>query len=419
MSISNCGIEVTKAPNIASVTPIIGPKGTLVKIGGSDFGTDAAKVKVFFNSKEGVVQSVNDDIINAFVPAGAGTGVVKVEANGISVLGPQFTYVISEITVSTVAGSGTQGDLDGSAASAELYRPAGIAQDSKGEFYFVDTFNHKIKKITKEGQVITIAGSTAGDVDGNGSNAMFNLPAGLVFDSDDNMFVTDYSNHKIRKVTPNGDVTTLAGVGTAGDLDGAGSVAKFNHPQGIGMDRNGNLYVADQSNHKIRKVIAASGAVSTFAGTGVAGNSDGNGTVAQFNFPQGIGIDSDGNIFVADQANNKIKKISPTGDVTYFAGRSEGDADGLGSAAMFNRPSSVTVAPDGNIYVTDYKNNKIKKITPSGEVTTLAGNGASGSTDGLGATAQFFHPAGIMVTANNEIYVADRNNHKIRKIVQE
>ena len=107
VSVSNCGVEVTKAPEITSITPIIGPKGTLVNIGGSDFGTDATKVKVFFNEKEGVVQSVTDNMINAFVPAGAGTGVVKVEANGISVLGPKFTYVISEVIVSTVAGSGT------------------------------------------------------------------------------------------------------------------------------------------------------------------------------------------------------------------------------------------------------------------------------------------------------------------------
>lgn len=325
--------------------------------------------------------------------------------------------IIAQTLVSTFAGSGSIGssDLNGIAASFNL--PTVVAIDSFGNIFVVDRSNHKIRKITPTGDVTTFAGSgVSGSADGVGTAASFRYPDGAVFDSQNNLFISDQSNHKIRKVTPDGTVTTFAGSGTIGATEGVGSAASFYYPAGMAVDANDNLLVADYGNNKIRK-ITPDGTVTTFAGTGVAGAAEGTALTAQFNGVTGVCVDSFGNIFVADYYNNKIRKIDSLGNVTTFAGSGAiGSDNGIGTAASFYYPAIVAVDAANNLFVTDQENHKIRKITTDGTVSTYAGNGTPGVNDGISTSAQFNFPTGVAVDDSNTVFVADYTNNKIRKI---
>lgn len=210
-------------------------------------------------------------------------------------------------------------------------------------------------------------------------------------------------------------VSTLAGGDTPGLVDGIGSMAKFNHPSGIALDPAGNLYVSDHSNHTIRK-ITPRGVVSTFAGTGVAGFVDGHRSEAMFNYPYGLAIDNQGNLYVGDVVNHKIRKISSDGMVITLAGNKKGFADLNGTLAMFNHPYGIAVDAQSNVYVADSFNNRIRKISPSGQVSKIAGNLKKGFADGTPSEAQFYYPFGIAVDLMGIVYVGDQFNHRIRKI---
>jgi sugar lactone lactonase YvrE len=181
------------------------------------------------------------------------------------------------------------------------------------------------------------------------------------------------------------------------------------------VDSSGNVYVADKYSHRIRK-ITPNGTVTTLAGSGYAGDIDGIGTAASFHYPNGVAVDSSGNVYVADTSNQRIRKITPQGVVTAMAGAGRGSADGTGMAAMFKNPIGVAVDSSGNVYVGDSENNRIRKITPQGVVTSLAGKEASGFADGTGTAAMFEHPRGVAVDSSGDVYVADTNNQRIRKI---
>jgi hypothetical protein len=321
------------------------------------------------------------------------------------------TYIVS-----TLAGTGTRGEADGSGASASFNGPTGVAVDGAGNMYVADQGSNKIRKLTPGGVVSTLAGSgTRGAADGPGSGASFNYPTGVAVDGAGNVYVADQGNNKIRKVTPGGVVSTLAGSGTQGTADGPGSGASFNGPTGVAMDGAGNVYVADYNN-KIRKITPA-GMVSTLAGSGVAGAADGPGASASFLNPTGVVVDGAGNVYVADQGNNKIRKVTPGGVVSTLAGSgTRGAADGPGAGASFNYPTGVAVDGAGNVYVADNSNQKIRKVTPGGVVSTLAGTGMVGATDGPGASASFYNPSGMAVDGASSVYVADYLNNKIRKL---
>jgi sugar lactone lactonase YvrE len=319
--------------------------------------------------------------------------------------------------VTTLAGSGSGGSTDGISTIASFSYPSDVATDASGNIYVADHFSNKIRKITPEGVVTTLAGSgTSGSTDGTGTVASFYLPSGVATDASNNVYVADQYNHKIRKITQEGKVITLAGSGTSGSTDGTGTAASFSYPSGVATDASGNIYVADYANYKIRK-ITQEGVVTTLAGNGSYGSTDGKGTAASFGRPGGVATDASGNVYVADQSNNKIRKITPEGIVTTLAGNgSTGSIDGKGTAASFYRPFGLATDASGNLFIADQENNKIRKITQTGEVTTLAGSGSDGSTDSIGIAAGFSHPAGVTTDASGNLFIADQENNKIRKI---
>ncbi len=319
--------------------------------------------------------------------------------------------------VITMAGSGVYGFADGTGTAAKFSSPAGVAVDSSGTVYVADSGDNRIRKITAAGVVTTLAGSgVAGFADGTGTSAQFNRPYGVAVDSSGTLYVADEYNNRIRKITSAGVVTTLAGSGTAGYADGTGTSAQFYYPYGAAVDSSGNVYVSDGANNRIRK-ITSSGVVTTLAGSGVGGFADGTGTSAQFSTPLGVAVDSSGNIYVGDYGNNRIRKITSSGVVTTLAGSGvAGFADGTGTSAQFNFPAGVVVDSSGNVYVGDTKNQRVRKITSSGVVTTLAGSGVYGFADGTGTSAQFEGPDGVAVDSSGAVYVGDYANQRIREI---
>ncbi|MCX6923551.1 MAG: immunoglobulin domain-containing protein, partial [Verrucomicrobia bacterium] len=271
------------------------------------------------------------------------------------------------------------------------------------------------------GVVTTLAGSAglSGSADGTGNTARFSQPTGVAVDSAGNVYVADTDNHTIRKVTPAGVVTTLAGLaGTSGSADGTGSAARFYYPSGVAVDTACNVYVADTLNSTIRKVTPG-GVVTTLAGlAGTSGSADGTGSAARFYYPSGVAVDTAGNVYVTDRNNYTVRMVTPVGQVVTLAGLAgaNGSADGTGSAARFYYPSGVTVDTAGNVYVADYGNYTIRRITTARLVTTIGGiAGVGTSQDGGGTAALFYYPYGIAVDSAGNLFVADSGNNRISK----
>lgn len=306
--------------------------------------------------------------------------------------------------VTTVAGNDNS-FLDGPANIAQFEQPSAVALDSSGNIYVTDKDNFRIRKIDTLLNVTTIAGSErSGFLDANGTNARFSQEILGIKVFNGNIYVTDTDNHRIRKIDASNNVTTIAGA-NPGYQDGNGINASFSYPRGIVLDSNGNFYISDLSNNRIRK-IDTSFNVTTIAGDGSWDFLDANGTNAKFANPQCVARDNTGNLYVADAGNNKIRKIDTSNNVTTFAGSTGGFSDGTGTNAKFSYPISVTTDDNGNVYVSDMNNSKIRKITPVGVVTTIAGG-----------SGEFSSPLGIAVSGDGSlIYVADTNNNRIRKI---
>jgi secreted PhoX family phosphatase len=304
-----------------------------------------------------------------------------------------------------------------STISGSFNFPQGIAIDATGNLY-VGCYNAIVAKITPAGVVSTFAGSgKSGNVNGIGTAASFFSPSGLAIDAAGNLYLADDGIELIRKITPTGVVSTFAGSGISGSANGISTVASFNDPHGIVVDAAGNVYVTELVNQLIRKITPA-GVVSTFAGSGIAGNVNGTGTAASFNQPYGLALDAIGNVFVADALNNIIRKITPAGVVSTFAGSGiAGNANGTSITASFYLPQGLVFDSAGNLYVADSGNNLIRKITPAGVVSTFAGSGTVGTTNGISTTASFDTPQGLVFDAAGNLYVLDSGNGLVRKIV--
>jgi sugar lactone lactonase YvrE len=329
-----------------------------------------------------------------------------------------------------VAGS-TAGNTTSNAATLSinndpaLVYPVAIARDHSGNLFVADASANVIRMVTPGGAVSIFAGAVgnAGSADGTGSAARFNQPGGLALDASGTLFVADTGNALIRKITSTGVVTTLAGDATArGNVDGNGSAARFNHPVGLAIDSAGILYVADTFTDTVRK-ITPGGAVSTLAGTNaLTGSADGSGAAARFNNPSGVAVDANGTVFVADTGNNTIRKISADGTVTTLAGLPgvAGSTDGTGSAAFFSQPTNLAIDSNGNLYVADTGNALIRRVTSSGTVALLAGvPGIAGLADGVGLDALFDQPHGLVLDGSGNLLVADTGNAALRKIASD
>jgi sugar lactone lactonase YvrE len=321
---------------------------------------------------------------------------------------------LHESMVSTFAGSGVAGSTDGTGRQASFNHLTALTIDAANNLYVPDDSTGQIRKITPAGVVSTLPdnGTASGGIH-------YFSPSGLAIDKVGNFYINYVLDDVIRKVNP--DATqgaVFAGnYRQTGALDGLGTSATFNFANGLTVDASGNIYVADSGNNLIRK-ITPQGNVTTFAGSGLTGSTDGTGKAASFNFPTALTVDAAGNVYVADRGGNLVRKITPGGIVTTIAGSGhQGDSDGVGKTATFGDPSGIAIDSKGNLFVTDSDYGIIRKIDPSGKVTTIAGNTGQGANDGPGPLASFNDPIGIVVDKNDIIYVNDFGNNLIRKIV--
>ncbi len=448
------------------------PTGIAVDAAGNVYVADFGNNKIRKITKSGVVTTLagngsrgSDDGSGGLVTFNQPSGVAVDTAGNVYVAdfgGNKIRKITPSGVTSTIAGTGSVGTTNGAGNVAKFDSPFDVAVDLAGNVYVTDQENHRIRKINKSGVVSTLAGGSKGDANGTGTAAKFFRPAGITIDASGNLYVADQINQKIRRVTSAGVVTTLAGSGTQGAIDGNAGVASFNGPSGVAVDpATGNIYVADINNNSIRFVDIASGIVSTLAGVSGKGNADGSGA-ATFNYPNSTVVDANGNVFVSDKANNTIRKVTTAGNVTTFAtglnspsglaidnagnlfvstegnhsiykvstsgtvqfvaggggagANGSGADDGVGASASFNVPSGLAIDPQGNVYVADKFNNKIRKVTPAGVVSSFAGSGLIGIDDGFGALASFYNPTGIVIDTAGNFFVADQFNNLIRKV---
>ena len=304
--------------------------------------------------------------------------------------------------VTTYVGNGTAGLVDASGTGAELNLPVDMAVDVAGNLYISDKGNNVIRKVAPGGSVSTFAGDgTAGYKEGAGTVAEFNGPEGIVIDETGNVYVSDSQNNVIRKITPAGLVSTYAGNGSLGLVDGPAATAEFAEPNGLAIDKARNIYVADFFNNVIRK-IASDGTVTTYAGTGLAGKADGVAASASFHNPSGLTIDGSSNLYVAEATNNAIRQITPGGQVSTFATVNAG-------------PIRVTIDGSSDLFAS-CNNNTIQKITNAGVVSTYAGDGTPGYEDSSLLSSEFNTPAGVIANSQGVIIVADYNNNRIRVV---
>ena len=324
-------------------------------------------------------------------------------------------------TFTTIAGkAGSSGSTDGVGGNARFHAPSGIAVDKEGNLYVCDSYNDTIRRITPSGIVSTLAGrpGISGSRDGLGANALLTTPHRIALDGSGNAYVTELTNYTIRKITPAGMVTTLAGrAGSIGSTDGPAAIARFNVLNALAVAPNGDILVADGGNSTIRR-MTPTGLVSTVAGqAGVVGSLDGPVSSARFNTPSGLAVGAGGVIYVTC-SNNTIRVIHPNGMVSTLAGKPgvPGSADGTVANARFNNPFGIQEDGEGNLYIADENNHTIRKITRAGAVSTIGGlAGQAGSSDGAGAVARFNWPGDVAFDAQGNIYLTDPANNNIRK----
>ncbi len=410
-------VFIPEPPTVTGITPATGAAGTLVTITGTKFDQVAGTSQVLFNGRTGLIFESDSNQLVAQVPLGSSTGPVQVFSNGFTTTGPTFNY-ISTTAVVTVAGSGLKAYVtDTSLLRAAFSLPTDIALTSDGNVVVADAGNHRIRLINfGNSRVSTFAGKAQGYADGNDTLALFNTPVDVALAPNGDLIVADAGNHAIRRISPSRAVTTVAGGGAAGFTDGTGTAARFNQPYGVVVTSTGIIYVADYGNHAIRR-IDASGNVTTLAGNGTAGFLNAQGAAARFNRPIRVALDNSGNVLVSDYLNNVLRSVDAGGNVTTRAGSgTQGYLEGSTAAAQFNRPVGIAVDAAGNIFVSDNNNHRIRRITTGNMVETYAGLGINGFNNGPVATALFNTPQGIALDALGNLYVADYLNQRIRLI---
>jgi sugar lactone lactonase YvrE len=445
------------------------PHGIAVDTSGNVFVADYENNVVRKITAAGVVTTLAGTYNTPGSTDGQGAEARFMSLQGLAVdsTGNVFVVDAGNRAIRKITPSGLVTTFVGGASSQQFRQPSGLTIDASGNLYLTDASAHVIYKVTTAGAVTKISGTvpTPGSTDGT-TGALFNAPAGITVDSANNLYVADTSNNTIRKITATGTVTTLAGLaGRTSSVDGSGTVARFEDPYALAVDAAGNVYVADATDHSIRK-IANDGTTTTLAGKGGSfGSTDGTGTAARFHGPLGIAVDSTGTVYVADTGNELIRKVGADGTVTTITGTesngtkahfsgpygitvdgagniyviestgalrkitaggtvttlagatgSNGLVDGTGTAARFSVPFDIAVDGAGNLYVSDHGNHAVRKITAAGVVTTLAGSGSMGNTDATGTAASFKFPSGIAADSAGNVYLADTDNQVIRKI---
>ena len=332
--------------------------------------------------------------------------------------------------ITTFAGNGTAGFTGdgGLATAANINYSRDVAADATGNIYFSDCNNNRIRKVSPTGVITTIAGTGTAGFSGDGgpaTAAKLNCPYGLAFDDAGNMYIADYNNNRVRKINTSGIISTFAGNGTPafGGDGGAATLAQLWIPNYICADHFGNVYIVDNQNQRIRKVNA-SGIISTYAGTGSAsyGGDGGPATLAQLNYPGGIKMDSLGNMYIADGYNSLIRKISPAGIITSIGGNGSTGFSGDGgpaTLASINIPIALCLDNVGNIYFSDGSDSRVRKISTTGLISTITGTGTSGySGDGGPATAaEVNFPDGLCFDNAGSLYIAEYTNFRVRKII--
>ena len=358
---------------------------------------------------------------------------VTVDAQGVLYIadagGDQIRRVTQNGIISLFAGTGARGFSGdgGLAIQASLAEPTGIAVDTKGDVFFTDVVNQRTRVITPDGIISTFAGNGDGRFAGDGGSALqaaMDFPSKVAFDASGNLYISDTFNYRVRKITPANVISTVAGNGSIafGGDGGPGTAASLDEPIGLAIDGRGNLYIGDRLNHRVRKV-APDGTISTVAGNG-NDTFDGDGgpaTAASLKAPEGVAVDAAGNLFIADRDNYRIRKVTPEGIITTFAGNGQRGFSGDGGqaqAAALNRPSDLAFDAQGDLFVADTDNQRIRVITPDGIIRTVAGNGKVGSSGdgGLATSASFRNPSAVSIDGAGNIYVADSDNERIRRI---
>lgn len=403
------------------------PSGLAMDAAGNLYIADSGNHTIRRVSSAGVVTTLAGAAGKAGTTDGVGSSArfswptgVAVDSSGVVYVADTGNQTIRKISasgaVTTLAGAaGVRGRNDGQGSAARFDSPTGLAVNRFGELYVADTMNHLIRRVSQTGTVVTVAGGCYewggcdGSRDDTGSSARFNGPTALTLDRQEDVLVADTANRSIRRVTPGGVVTTVVE-----------RRAGLTYPAGIAVDTSGNTYVTDVYDNTLRRVTST-GHLIVAGFAGFNGSADGTGSLARFYNPTGVVADAAGNLYVSDTKNNTIRRIMPSGAVSTLAGLAAGGAgvvDGTGEIARFDGPVAVAVHQNGTAYVADANSSVIRKVTSAGVVTTLAGHQADTSTwwDGVGPSAAFAFPRGIAVDQNDNIYVADRDNHAIRRI---
>ncbi|MEV8047200.1 RICIN domain-containing protein [Streptomyces griseoluteus] len=331
--------------------------------------------------------------------------------------------------INTVAGTGAAGSAGDNdrAVAAQLNRPYGMAVDSTGTVYVCEFAGHRVRKITTDGRISTVAGTgRAGFSGDNGpaASAQLNSPREVAVDREDAVYVADAGNNRIRKITADGTITTVAGTSTAGFAGDGGpaTAARLSGPFGVAVDSTGTVYFSDYYNNRVRKV-APDGTISSVAGngTGAYRGDGGPATAAQLKGPHAVVLDSAGELYIADYGNNRVRRVAADGTISTVAGTGAagfGGDDGPAASAKLSGPTGVVVDSAGDLYVADYGNNRVRRVAADGTISTVAGTGTAGfgGDDGPAASAQLDKPIALAVDCVDTLYIADFTNNRVRKI---